>query len=607
MLNDAYTLLVSILGWSFIVAAIFYTVVAFGTSHLSPTKKAVLTQFLSGQKTEATWTIHFCNLFDYWFGEKHFSWHCFVRSAVASVLAVGAIWMLFEPVLGVLTDRVATSLPLWQVLALGAAVNVIPDFVSLFQTRKVLEVFKREHSILVQLCVLVLDAVLTALIIFLGIRGFTLLFGDPVSGADRIAAVEMVAVVSPYAIFFFSTFLTSAWAWAYCLGTWLIRLFAQTGLKTWLNVEEAPGQQIALVGAVIIFAGSFILDSTFSFEPDGRAKLNDTLCEFFPADICDDFARLTDDEERQISYLARACEAGVTAECLGVANRLHGIDDATAVRLWQRSCEAGQAPGCTNLGMSLMNGIGVERNPREAAWRFEIGCHRGDPTACNNLGTMLLVGQGYPKDVEEAKRLFSSACGAGFAIGCTNFGTALDMPGATREEIEKSSAMFQRGCDNGDPAGCTSLGLSYFTGRGVARDFVRAADLSEKGCTGGDPRGCTNLGTSYRDGTGVVTDANKAVALYTKGCEGGHAGGCTMLGYMISNGFGVDGDSMRGLSLYKQGCRTGDLQGCLLAADAMIEQTGSVDDEVFGLLLRSCYGGEDVACNRLRQLPTTGP
>src|SRR5512132_2350140 len=88
-----WSLLQSYWTWAFGIAASFYVAMRFFGGHLSQGAKDNLALWLMGAY-DSTWTQHFCKLFDTVFCEKHLSWRCLFRSAIASVLAVLALWAL---------------------------------------------------------------------------------------------------------------------------------------------------------------------------------------------------------------------------------------------------------------------------------------------------------------------------------------------------------------------------------------------------------------------------------------------------------------------------------------------------------------------------------
>ena len=508
------------LSWAFIAAAIFYSVTSFTVSKLTPDRQTHLALWLQGDY-ESSWAEQFGAMFDRIFGANHMRPRCMALSAIASILAVMGLWALFDPILGVLALRSDAGLNLAQALLLGAAINIIPDYVSLYETRWLLKTFEKVRHPIKQLGILVLDALVTGAIIFAGIKIYLWITGRP-----SISLVEMAALFSFYAVFFYSTFFTSLWAWAYCLSSWIARLSKRIGLPSWLDIHNAPGAALGLIGAVLVFAGALCLKPALSLDEQGRTAFDDLLCRAFPADACTHLARLTPDEEQKLHYLSQACLGGVDGECMDTALALYDVRPEQAVRLWTKSCDSGDALGCSNLGVMYENAHGVAQDHERAVSLYRQGCDGGDANGCTNLGVMYRNARGVAQDHERAVSL------------------------------------YRQGCDGGDANGCTNLGFMYGTARGVAQDHERAVTLYRQGCDGGSARGCTSLGFMYGTARGVAQDHERAVSLYRQGCDGGNARGCTSLGFMCENALGIAQDDERALSLYGQGCEGGDDLGC---------------------------------------------
>ena len=83
-------------GFAFAIAGSFYAAIAFVGKHLSQDSKDTLTLWLWGEY-DSTWSHHFCNMFDAVFGSRHWSWQCFWRSSLASVLAVLLLYSVAVP------------------------------------------------------------------------------------------------------------------------------------------------------------------------------------------------------------------------------------------------------------------------------------------------------------------------------------------------------------------------------------------------------------------------------------------------------------------------------------------------------------------------------
>ena len=121
----------------------------------------------------------------------------------------------------------------------------------------------------------------------------------------------------------------------------------------------------------------------------------------------------------------------------GVAAYQRG-DFASALRLFQRLAERGDASAQCNLGVMYEQGHGVVQNYREAMRWFRLAALQGDASAQSNVGVMYYKGQGIAQDYGEARKWYRMA--------------------AEQRNLE---AQF-------------NLGVMYEEGQGVAQDRVRA-------------------------------------------------------------------------------------------------------------------------------------
>ncbi len=505
--------------WALGVAGVFYGTTRWLCDHLSAGARDTLALWLMGT-AEDRWARQFCLLFDRAFGDRHFSLRCFVRSSIASILAVFALYLLFGPVFGFLEGRTVAGLSLWQALLIGAAVNILPDYLSLLETRWVLQRMDRVRSVFGQAAVLVLDLAFSAAIIWGGITLFRWAMGEA-----PLTWVEMLAFFSAFSIFFYSSFVTSVWSWLYCLTTWFLRLFTRTPLGRLLDVETDPAKQVALVGAgVVLLVGvgaAPMIAPGAAGEGAGATvgRFDDWLCRTFPDDACDHVVRLTPDEERRLAYIESICEGGTLEFCWNEALRQLGVGDAAAATLFRRGCDSGDVRGCTNLGWMYETGSGVEQDEGKAVALYRQGCDGGDALGCANLGVMYRDGRGVEQDDTAAVTLYRQGCDGGDALGCTNLGWMYVNGLAVEQDDGMAVALYRQGCDGGNASGCANLGDMYRQGRGVDQDDGAAVALYRQGCDGGNAVGCNNLGVMYRDGRGVDADAGAAVVYFRRGCE----------------------------------------------------------------------------------------
>ncbi|MEM9012377.1 MAG: tetratricopeptide repeat protein [Pseudomonadota bacterium] len=477
-------------GWAAGIAASMFGLTLFAGRLLHPTSRDEIALWLMGAQTEEGWSRSFISLFDAVFGERHLSWKCFVRSAIASLIAVAVIWLLMGR-LGAIGPRLQAELSLGAVLALALIVNVAADYLSLLETRWLLGQMHRFRSWPVQALVLIGDLLLSGAIIWLAIYAYV---SSPLYTGEGESFAEILGVFSIFSVLFYSTFLTSVWTWAYILSTWVMRTVARLRIARLLDVEGKPVAILGLILGSVVFLGSFGASLALQRDADGLTAADRTLCSVFKGPVCLHVAELTAEEQAQFDLILLACEGSMTRECVDQGlDRGFGdweIRPTIAGRLFGVACESGNARGCTALGHLHVGGIGLQPNASEAARLYARGCDGGDARGCTSLGYLHAEGIGMNPDPAEAARFFA------------------------------------RGCDGDDARGCTNLGVLHEEGIGMDPDPAEAARLYARGCAGGNALGCINLGLLHERGIGADPDLAEAGRLYRLGCEMGEADAC---------------------------------------------------------------------------------
>lgn len=240
MLNLIETIFSSSL--SIIITAVFflYTFTSFVSQHLKSDTKDNVTLWLMGAY-EARWHQQYLRIFDGIYGEKHFSLRCFGASCLTSLLSVSALGTAYIFLnSGGIGDY-------FYIALLCIFINFIPDYISLLQTRFLLQQLQKSKNILTSFLLLILDLIASLAIISAYLIA---VFAFNPGLILNILDGEGAYFVS---IFVFSTLVTSVFSWLYFLSTALLRLF-HGFLNQYLDIEYRPLQAIALVAAVIFVA-----------------------------------------------------------------------------------------------------------------------------------------------------------------------------------------------------------------------------------------------------------------------------------------------------------------------------------------------------------------
>src|SRR6185503_12781205 len=120
-----------------------------------------------------------------------------------------------------------------------------------------------------------------------------------------------------------------------------------------------------------------------------------------------------------------ACDSGNVSDsgCFGTG-MMHAAkrpeDLARAVMFFQRSCDGGYAPGCTQLGNAYTSGLDPEVpwDPQRAVAAYQRACTAEEPGGCT-IAAKTLEGAGdipesvvarVPRDLRRAASLYQKAC-----------------------------------------------------------------------------------------------------------------------------------------------------------------------------------------------------
>jgi len=571
--------------------------------HLSRTATSNLSQWLSGE-TEAAWTQRFCGLFDCIFGDQHLSVKCFLRSAIASLVTVSLLYVVIVEIFGLMDNRALGELSWLQAILFGAAINVIPDYFSLLQTRWVLSKFNEVSTAPRQIILIVLDLSLSALIITSSINLFRIINGESV-----LNAVELLALFSIYSIFFYSTFFTSIWAWGYAVSTLIQRSFSKTGLKYILDIENNPAKQMALISSAIVFIAILIIALVMKKDDVTRvSKFDNFLCSVIDNKTCVHLARTSSDNKNIVSIMDDMCAGKKEGRCFDITIDTFNRDYERALSFLSNNCEYGDSLSCTYAGLihsEAQNNSETQQayDPVKGAYYFQKACDGDEYTGCALLGSLYLhgsIGPGVAQDKVRATSFSLKACDGGVAYACGNLafmytesdeakaanllskacagtslgfnevngpycnllGTFYETGRGVDKDFSKAVSYHRIACNKFGAYGCTDLGLSYQMGRGVKRDIFQAVQFFRKACDGGRPEGCFQLGLSYDEGLGISKDIGAAVSRYRQACDGGWKMACHMLGKIHSDGRGVAQNLGEAASYYMKACDAGDAYGC---------------------------------------------
>jgi uncharacterized protein len=112
---------------------------------------------------------------------------------------------------------------------------------------------------------------------------------------------------------------------------------------------------------------------------------------------------------------ARACESLGWMRERGSAEPR---DEAAALGLFKRACDAGAVGGCELLGRALMQKAGGTQDDKAAAVLFRRACDDARSDGCMDLATMYCMGRGVARDPARSTALLKQTCNAGDPAAC---------------------------------------------------------------------------------------------------------------------------------------------------------------------------------------------
>lgn len=193
---------------------------------------------------------------------KHFSLRCIRLSIGLSVCSVVVVSLLTYGIVPELwKERVAHAGVsfFWAAAGLVLVLNLVPDWISLLETRVVLRLLRRLKNPVAKLVLIPVDLCLTATVfgVFLWLAdwlmsGFSggMGFGEVIEVTAGAAQFWKLGPDAIFAIPFYSTFGTSAWVWVFALGC-LGSKYVPAVLVVF-DVERFPTRVAGLLGWWVI-------------------------------------------------------------------------------------------------------------------------------------------------------------------------------------------------------------------------------------------------------------------------------------------------------------------------------------------------------------------
>jgi TPR repeat protein len=207
----------------------------------------------------------------------------------------------------------------------------------------------------------------------------------------------------------------------------------------------------------------------------------------------------------------------------------------------RKQAEAGDPGAQTLLALLLEDGVGVDKDEKQAAEWFRKAAAKDDVIALVRLGGLYESGRGVKKDEKEAARWFDSA-------------------------------MLHFTLKQGHAAELFDLAERYAAGRGVKKNEKKAAEWFAKAADKGDGETLHRAGRLYEEegdqlagnpnlelARKSVTCYKKAVAWYKKAADKGHVWAMLWLGFSHEGGWYVEEDEKKADEWFQKAAAKADV------------------------------------------------
>jgi tetratricopeptide (TPR) repeat protein len=410
------------------------------------------------------WVILFGNTFDGFFGKGALSPKFIRVSFIVSLTTVAVLyfWFQSENSLVGAYGRTGEWMSFGHALLLAVLINFIPDYLSFIESRwllKQLEKLEITHALLkklVHLLFFVVDIIATALLIFIAINLYTYM-----NNGSWVSLGEVVGIYSPYALFFYSTFITSVWMWVYFVSDLLMTIYICTSRHTYkvLNYKKHRINIFMIILTFVMMGSVWVIDKVFSFIHT-NSKINRVLCDISPV-TCKHAMRLSHDEKEWLSFFLRSCREGGNADlCAEKVKRLSLINNADVEQLLlfaKAGCEGNHAESCFLLGL-IYDGQEIYSKAIES-YQESLKVNSKDNIVYRGIGKAYYKQGRYDKAIkayEKALELYPEDKIAFYSMGNIYY---------HQEEYSRSIEMYQKVLEL-EPSSfeaCVNIGNAYLS------------------------------------------------------------------------------------------------------------------------------------------------
>lgn len=243
----------------------------------------------------------------------------------------------------------------------------------------------------------------------------------------------------------------------------------------------------------------------------------------------------------------------------------------TALELARPRAEAGDAAAQALVAEIHARGLGVPRNPKEAAKWYARAAEQGVPDAQMQYALMLLDGKLAARNRDKAFSLMRSAAQSGDALAQFNFAQMLLESGA---DEKKAVEWYERAARAGLADAQYAMAQAHIHGTGgKPRDEAASRRWLLRAARQNFDTAQLDLGTWLVEGRGGDADAKRGFSWLMRAAIGGNVAAQNRVAKLYRAGIGTEGDPILAAAWYMLAKRSG------LSDPLMEDFLGGLTDE----------------------------
>ena len=276
---------------------------------------------------------------------------------------------------------------------------------------------------------------------------------------------------------------------------------------------------------------------------------------------------LDEDQEDGFNLLSKASELGDAEAWLEITNCLqNGIgtekNQKEAFQILKDKADQNKELK-REYGLALLEGNGTDANVKQGLKILHEASAEGDNKAKRNIAVYLMENEPNAEDVEVITSLLEAAASEDDQWALLLLGIVYDEGEIVDKDPERALSYLNRAADLGNSTALDLAGRHYFYGRGCETDDEKAFNFFNSAVALGEEPANLHLAVCYFKGYGTEVDYKIAFNCF-KEAEPHSWASTFYLGECYRGGLGVPKDQKKAFEWYLSGAEAG-LSNCLFA------------------------------------------